>query len=83
MAYIRGRIMHDNLRSLKLIKQLCKTGKIKGLVVGVDARKALGCVNYNYMQAVLDKYRQSRVPTRDSSSRRILKVSYLSRVEAE
>ena len=30
-AIIPGRIVHGNLRSLKLIKQFCKTEKIKEL----------------------------------------------------
>ena len=34
-------IIHNNLRSLKVIKQYCEEEKIKGLFVGVDAKKAL------------------------------------------
>ena len=40
-AYIPRRYVHDNLRSLELIKQHCKQEKIKGLLVGVDAEKLL------------------------------------------
>ena len=31
----------DNLRSLNLIKQYCKSERIKGLMIGVDAKKPL------------------------------------------
>ena len=55
-AYIPGRYVHDNLRSLDLIKQFCKTEKIQGLMVGVDAKKAFDGVDQNYMQAVLEAY---------------------------
>jgi hypothetical protein len=37
-AYIPGRYLHDNLRSLQLIKQLRKI-KNNGILVGVDAKK--------------------------------------------
>jgi hypothetical protein len=53
-AYIPGRYVHDNLKSLNLIKQYCKTEKIKGLMIGVDARKAFDSVDHNYMQGVLE-----------------------------
>ena len=33
-------IVHDNLRSLDLIKQYCKSERIKGLIIGEDAKKA-------------------------------------------
>ena len=48
--------MHNNLRSLKLIKQYCKEQKIKGLFVGVDARKAFDSVDHRYMLRVLEAY---------------------------
>ena len=45
--------MHDNLRSLDLIKQYCKSERLKGLMIGVDARKAFDSVD----QGVLEAYR--------------------------
>ena len=39
--------VHDNLRSLKLIKQFCKNENIKGLMVAVDAIKAFDSLYYN------------------------------------
>ena len=39
-TYIPGRYVHDNLRSLDLIKQYCKSERLKGLMIGVDTRKA-------------------------------------------
>ena len=48
--------MHDNLRSLDLIKQYCKSERLKGLMIGVDARKAFDSVDHNYMQGVLEAY---------------------------
>ena len=47
--------VHDNLRSLELIKQYCEEEKIKGLLVGVDARKAFDSVYHEYMQEVSKK----------------------------
>ena len=47
-AYKPGRYVHDNLRSLELIKQYFKQEKIKGLLVGVDARKAFDSVDHEY-----------------------------------
>ena len=32
--------MHNNLKSLELIKQYCEEEKLKGLLVGADAKKA-------------------------------------------
>ena len=40
--------VHDNIGSLELIKQYCKQEKIKGLLVGVDARKAFDIVDHEY-----------------------------------
>ena len=36
--------------SLDLIKQYYKSEKIKGLMFGVDAKKAFDSVDHNYMQ---------------------------------
>ena len=55
-AYIPGRYVHDNLRSIELIKHYCKEEKIKGLLVGVDAKKAFDSVDHGYMQGVLRAY---------------------------
>ena len=48
--------VHNNLRSLELIKQYCKQEKIKELLVGVDARKAFDIVDHEYMFKVLEAY---------------------------
>ena len=48
-AYIPGRYVHGNLRSLELIKQYCEEEKIRGLLVGVDARKAFDSVDHEYL----------------------------------
>ena len=39
-----------------MIKQYCEEEKIKGLLVGVDARKAFDSVDHEYMQEVLKSY---------------------------
>ena len=54
--YLTGRYVHDNLRSLDLIKQYCKSERIEGLMIGVVARKAFDSVDHNYMQGVLEAY---------------------------
>jgi hypothetical protein len=56
-AYLPGRNAHNNLRSLKLIKQLCKQQKMKVLLIGVDATKAFDRVNHNYLFGVLEACR--------------------------
>jgi hypothetical protein len=47
-AYIPGRYVHNNLRSLNLIKQYCRSERIKGLMIGVDSRKAFDSVDHNF-----------------------------------
>ena len=44
----------SNLRSLDLIKQYCKSERIKGLMIGVDAGKPFDSVDHNCMQGVLE-----------------------------
>ena len=39
-----------------MIKQYCEEEKIKGLLVGVDARKAFDSVDHECMQKVLKSY---------------------------
>ncbi len=55
-AYIPGRYVHDNLMSLNLIKQYCKSERIKGLMIGVNARKAFDSMDHHFMQEVLEAY---------------------------
>ena len=48
-TYTPGRYVHDNLLSFK-------SERIKGLMTGLDARKAFDSVDHNYMQGVLEPY---------------------------
>ena len=38
------------------MKTYCKSERLKGLMIGVDARKAFDSMDHNYMQGVLEAY---------------------------
>lgn len=56
VAYLPGRQIHDNLRSLDLIKQACTTQGSAGYLVSLDARKAFDSVDHQFIQAVIKKF---------------------------
>ena len=56
---------HTYLRSLDVIKQYCKSERLKGLMIVVNARKAFDSVDHNYMQGVLEAYTHPFTPNRD------------------
>ncbi len=55
-AYIPGRIVHDNLRSIDIVKDICSKRNIDGYLVSLDARKAFDSVDHNFIDAVLKKF---------------------------
>ncbi len=75
-AYIPGRIVHDNLRSIDIVKDMCVKHNIEGYLVSLDAKKAFDSVDHNFIDAVLCKFNCSnefriivRVLYNDLSSR--------------
>jgi hypothetical protein len=55
-AYIPGRIVHDNLRMIDIIKDICAKHKIEGYLVSLDAKKAFDSVDHIYIDKVLTKF---------------------------
>jgi len=55
-AYIPGRQVHDNLRALSLIKDVCVNKNIDAYLVSLDAKKAFDSVDHKFIFKVLEKY---------------------------
>ncbi len=55
-AYISGRIVHDNLRTIGLVKDFCKHHNTDGYLVSLDAKKAFDVVDHNFIDMVLEKF---------------------------
>jgi hypothetical protein len=55
-AYVPGRIVHDNLRTIDLIKDLCNKKQIDGYLVSLDAKKAFDSVDHKFIDDVLCKF---------------------------
>ena len=47
-AYIKGRSIMDNLRSISFLKQHCEENKIEAALVSLDAKKAFDSVDHEY-----------------------------------
>jgi hypothetical protein len=52
-AYIPGRIVHDNLRTIDIIKDECSKRKRDGFLVSLDAKKAFDSVDHCFIKRVL------------------------------
>jgi hypothetical protein len=55
-AYVPGRSVMDNIRSNFYIKNLCKSKKIDGLLISLDAKKAFDSVSHDYIRETLMAY---------------------------
>ena len=55
-AYVGGRAVADNLRSIMFMKDHCREKKIKAVLVSLDAKKAFDSVNHSYIRNTLVKY---------------------------
>ncbi len=55
-AYVPGRSVMDNIRSNFYIKNLCKSKKIDGLLISLDAKKAFDSVSHDYIRETLRAY---------------------------
>ncbi len=55
-AYVPGRIVHDNLRTIDMVKDFCKKRGVEGYLVSLDAKKAFDSVDHNFIDLVLLKF---------------------------
>ncbi len=69
-ACISGRIVHDNLRTIDVVKDMCSSHNIDGYLVRLDAKKAFDSGDHKYIDAVLCNFNCC------SEFRNIIKVLY-------
>ena len=55
-AYVNGRAVADNLRSIMFMKEKCAEEKIESILVSLDAKKAFDSVSHKYIELTLRKY---------------------------
>jgi hypothetical protein len=55
-AYVKGRSVTDNLRSMKFMKEHCIQNEIDGILISLDAKKAFDSVDHKYIEKTLKKY---------------------------
>ena len=55
-AYVGGRAVADNLRSILFMKDHCREKGIDAVLVSLDARKAFDSVSHKYIRETLVKY---------------------------
>jgi hypothetical protein len=55
-AYIPNRQVHDNLRTIDIIKDLSQKYNINGFLISLDARKAFDSVDHYFITQVLKKF---------------------------
>jgi hypothetical protein len=55
-AYVPGRNIMDNIRTLNVCKQYATKNNIDSVIVSLDAQKAFDSVDHKYLDCVLKKY---------------------------
>jgi exonuclease III len=55
-AYVPGRNIMDNIRTLNVCKQYAVKNNIDSVIVSLDAQKAFDSVDHKYLDCVLEKY---------------------------
>jgi hypothetical protein len=55
-AYVPGRNIMDNIRTLNVCKQYAAKNNIDSVIVSLDAQKAFDSVDHRYLDCVLEKY---------------------------
>jgi hypothetical protein len=55
-AYVPGRNIMDNIRTLNVCKQYAAKNNIDSVIVSLDAQKAFDSVDHEYLDCVLEKY---------------------------
>ena len=55
-AYLKGRLINDNIRSLIATIDVTDVEKIEGLLVSLDAKKAFDSVSHSYIELCLERF---------------------------
>ena len=55
-AYLKGRLINDNLRAMLATVQIANDEDLNGLIVALDAKKAFDSVSHNYIKCCLRKF---------------------------
>jgi len=55
-AYIPGRSVMDNLRTIFFSKEYCEKNKIDAVLISLDAKKAFDSVDHDYIRKILKVY---------------------------
>lgn len=56
-AYLKGRVISDNIRSLKIMMDLANSEEnIDGIIVSLDAKKAFDSVEHSYISRILGEF---------------------------
>ena len=55
-AYLKGRLINDNIRAILSTINLSNIEAIEGLIVSLDAKKAFDSVDHGYIEACLRKF---------------------------
>ena len=55
-AYVRGRSVADNLRSILFMKEHCQREDLDAVLISLDARKAFDSVSHQYVEKILKHY---------------------------
>jgi hypothetical protein len=55
-AYVKGRSVTDNLRSILFMKDNCIEEKVDAVLISLDAKKAFDSVSHQYTETMLTNY---------------------------
>ena len=59
-AYLKGRLINDNIRSMLATVEIANDENRKGLIVALDAKKAFDSVSHDYIESCLKEFGCSR-----------------------
>ena len=59
-AYLKGRLINDNIRAIMSTINLANAEQLNGLIVSLDAKKAFDSVDHNYIERCLQSFGCSR-----------------------
>ena len=55
-AYLKGRLINDNLRSMLGSMEIAKLEQLEGLIIALDAKKAFDSVSHDYIEMCLRNF---------------------------
>ena len=55
-AYLKGRLINDNLRAMLATVEVANNENLEGLIVALDAKKAFDSVSHSYIESCLEKF---------------------------